>query len=265
MGKVNVCLERSYILVSTVVGIISALLLAMTLFSHGYFHEDEEIERMLPGIKFMYSISIISLLLVVTGIYGVSKKKKWMLIFFVVGMILSILFMSATEILALSVGPQITQDIREQYLDLLPLSNTSEGVIEDLKDIQMELQCCGLDQGYLDWGYNISESCLCAEDAMNPCVAAPRNSSLFEHSSPDEPIMIYKEPCIPYLIAHAINSINIVFGTFLGLVLLWVLSVVLCIVILCQLNRKEDTPVVVYSAEAKAGNYSALTDTVEYT
>lgn len=37
--------------------------------------------------------------------------------------------------------------------------------------VPSQLQCCGLDQGYQDWGYNISESCLCLQDSTNPCVS----------------------------------------------------------------------------------------------
>lgn len=34
-----------------------------------------------------------------------------------------------------------------------------------------QMQCCGLDQGYLDWLDNISESCLCTEESTKPCVS----------------------------------------------------------------------------------------------
>lgn len=94
-------------------------------------------------------------------------------------------------------GLQLAQEIREHYMQLIPLTGANTSVIEALNDIQAEvgiclfkkvwysacmvvnvvlygrsqLQCCGLDQGYQDWGYNISEACLCAEDADNPCVS----------------------------------------------------------------------------------------------
>ncbi|XP_042259479.1 tetraspanin-8-like [Thunnus maccoyii] len=264
MGKVNVCVKWSYIVVTSLIGIISALLLAGTLFSHGYFHEDEEIDKMLAGIHLMYAISVITLLLPIIGVYGTCKEKKWALIVFTVGMIPCTLFMFDFERRGLAMRPKVAEDMKEHYLSLLPLSNASEHEIEGLKDVQMELQCCGLDQGYQDWGYNISESCLCLQDSTNPCVEAPKNSSL-SHRKHDQPIMIYKEPCLPYLISHASMAINLVMGTVLGLTLIWTLSVVLCIIILCQLRRNKDTPPVVYSAEAKSGNYTVLTETAEYT
>ncbi|TKS90916.1 Tetraspanin-8 [Collichthys lucidus] len=235
MGKVNPCLKRSYVIVTCLIAIVSALLLALTLFSHGYFHEDEEMEKMITGIQAMYIISIITLLLTIMGVYGACKERQWALIVYVVGMSLSSLFMFACEIQGLAVRPQVVKDMKNQYLAMLPLDNTSEPFLDSFTDIQIE--CCGLDQGYRDWGYNISESCVCTEESTNPCVAAPRDSALYEHTFSDQPIMIYRE----------------------------VLSIVLCIVILCRLNRKEDIPPVVYSPEAKAGNYTVLADAAEYT
>ncbi|XP_042367717.1 tetraspanin-8-like [Plectropomus leopardus] len=265
MGKVNVCLKRSYIIVISLIAIVSALLLAATLFSHGYFHEDEEIEKMLAGLHAMYIISIITLVLTIIGVYGACKEKQWALIVFVVGMILASLFMIAIEVQGLALRPQEAEEMKNFYLNMLPLNNASEPIIDSLKEVQTELQCCGLDQGYLDWGNYIPESCLCVEGSINPCVAAPRDSSVFEHTADDQPIMIYKESCLPYLIEHEMMDINIALGVMLGITLFWILSVVLCILILCRLNQKEDTPVVVYSAEAKAGNYTVLGDAAEYT
>ncbi|KAI3366801.1 hypothetical protein L3Q82_009464 [Scortum barcoo] len=253
-------------------------MLAITLFSHGYFHEEEEhadlvlllfspqIEHMITGIHAMYVISIITLLLTIIGTFGACKEKQWMLIVFAVGMILNSLVMIACEIQGLAVRPQAAKELKKQYLDMLPLANASEAFLDGLKEAQMELQCCGLDQGYLDWGHNISETCMCTEESTNPCVgvAAPRNNALFAHTVDDQPIMIYKEPCLPYLIMHEMTTINVTLGVILGVILLWVLSVVLCIVILCRLSRKEDTPAVVYSPEAKAGNYTTLAETTDY-
>uniref|UniRef100_UPI0037E7DD60 tetraspanin-8-like n=1 Tax=Semicossyphus pulcher TaxID=241346 RepID=UPI0037E7DD60 len=264
MGRVNVCLKRSYIIVTSLIVIINALLLALTLFSHGYLHNHEEIEKFAAGLHGMYAVAIIPLLLSSFGLYGACKQKKWALIVFAVGMILSSLFMIVCEINALAAQSKMAKDLTRHYLNYLPLSNVSDDILNTFQEIQMEFQCCGLDQGYLDWGQNITKSCLCIEGSTLPCVAAPRNSIHFETDGV-QPVMIYKEPCLPQLIAHHMAGLYILLGIMLGITLLWVLSVALCIVILCHLNRKEDTPTVVYSPEAKAGNYITLTDAADYT
>ncbi|XP_059182082.1 tetraspanin-8-like [Centropristis striata] len=266
MGKVNVCLRRSYIFVTSLMAIGSALLLAGTLFSHGHFHGDEEIESMLAGIHMLYIISIITLLLAITGVYGACKEKKWALILFAVGTILSSLVMIAGEIKGLVMRPKHAEEFNRQYLSMLQMHrNGTESISDHFEEMQFHLQCCGLDQGYMDWGYNIPESCLCAEDSTHPCVEAPKNSSLFTHTTDGHPIMIYKEPCLPYLIAYEMEVVDTALGIMLGITLFWILSVVLCILILRQLSKKkEDTPIVVYSPEAKAGNYTVLADAADY-
>ncbi|XP_026218424.1 tetraspanin-8-like [Anabas testudineus] len=265
MGKVNVWLKRSYITAASLIGAISALMLAFTLFSHGYFHEDEEIEKIIAGLHVMYAVSILTLLFTILGLFGACKEKKWPLIVFAVGMILSSLFIFGIEINALTVRPQVAKGMKKQYLDMMKLTNSSEMFLNGFKDAQIALQCCGLDQGYQDWGYNIPESCMCTEEPKNPCVAAPRNSRLFENVSSDQPIMIYKEPCLPFIIDHALAALSIVLGIILGVILLWVLAVVLSIIILCRLSQNVDTPAVVYSKEAKAGNYNILSEPSEFT
>uniref|UniRef100_A0A3B3ZWY5 Uncharacterized protein n=1 Tax=Periophthalmus magnuspinnatus TaxID=409849 RepID=A0A3B3ZWY5_9GOBI len=136
--------------------ILSALLLAITLFTHGYFHEDEQIENVLPELQVMYATSLITILLVTTGLYGVCKRKKWMLICYIVGMTLCSMLLGVLGIHGATGRPKVIQDIKAHYLGVIPFSNAN-------------LQCCGMYQGYQDWGYNISEACLCVEDAVHPC------------------------------------------------------------------------------------------------
>ncbi|KAM7378165.1 hypothetical protein PAMA_013183 [Pampus argenteus] len=262
MGEVNVCVKRSYIVLTSLMAIISALLLALTLFSHGYLHERDEL---FLGIIVVYAVSIITLVSAIIGVYGSCKEKKWALIVFTVGMILCTVFMFDVERRGLALRPKVPKDMEAFYLSMLPLNNASQSNIQDLEYEQMDLQCCGMDQGYLDWDYNIPKSCLCSEDSTNPCVEAPKNSSLFEHWDHDQPVMIYKEPCLPYLIHHTVFILDLMMGIIFGFILLWTSTIVLCIIILYQLRQNNDTPAVIYSSEAKSGNYIILTDTAEST
>ncbi|XP_022058590.1 tetraspanin-8-like [Acanthochromis polyacanthus] len=256
MGKVNVCLKRTYLIVISLIAIIAVLLLGLTLFSHGHFHREEEIEEVLTALHVMYAVAVVILVLTIIGGFGAYKEKKWALIVFTVGMIMGSLYMMVSSVGGLASHQQVEKDMRKNLLAKLPLNNQSE---HDLMDVQSEFQCCGLDQGYQDWNYYIPESCLCLEGSTNPCVAAPRNSSLFVDRAGEE-IMIYSQPCLSYIMEYAMHILNAVLGILLGITLLWVLSVVLAIVILCRLDRKQETPTVVYSPEAKAGNYACLTE-----
>uniref|UniRef100_A0A667Y3R4 Uncharacterized protein n=2 Tax=Myripristis murdjan TaxID=586833 RepID=A0A667Y3R4_9TELE len=155
------------------------------------------------------------------------------------------------------------EEVRREYQSLVPLSDASEPDKVGLYNLQINLKCCGLEQGHQDWDNDIPESCICTEHATVPCVEAPKNSSLYVDSIDNEPIMIYKEPCLPIFIGHVHMAITIIIGILFGLTLMWALSAGLCAVMLYQLRRKFDVPPVVYSPEAKAGNYTTLTESAE--
>ncbi|KAM7367061.1 hypothetical protein PAMP_014986 [Pampus punctatissimus] len=264
MGKVNVWVRRIDVVLTSLMAIISALLLAVTVFSHGYYNAEEEVDKIVSYITVMYAVSIITLVLAIIGLYGSCKEKEWALIVFAVGIILCAVFMFEFERQGLANRSKVSENIKVIYLNMLPLNNASKSDIEDLNYIQMKLQCCGLDEGYLDWDYNIPTSCLCFEDSVNPCVEAPKNSGLFEHWDHDQPVMIYKESCLPYLIDKILFIMDFIIGTVFGLILLWISTVMLCIIILCQLRRNDNTPAIIYSSEAKTGKYTILTDPPEY-
>uniref|UniRef100_A0A669FAF7 Tetraspanin n=1 Tax=Oreochromis niloticus TaxID=8128 RepID=A0A669FAF7_ORENI len=220
MGRANVWLKRAFIFVISLIAIISLLLLGFSLFTHGYLHQQEEAEREIVAIHVMYVIAVVIILLAIFGAIGVWKEKRWALIVYAVGMILSSLVMLVLNIRGLASQSQVREELKKQYLNLLPLVNSTEV----LNDIQRELQCCGL-ESYQDWKFNIPNSCLCTNNSTNPCVAAPRNSSLFNSQKGDGPIMIYEKGCLPYFIETIMSVTRIGLGVTMGIMLLWVSTI----------------------------------------
>ncbi|XP_061663904.1 tetraspanin-8-like [Syngnathoides biaculeatus] len=263
MGKVNICLKRSLIIVTSLMIIVGALMVAGTLFGHGHYHRDDEIEDMIVGIKVLYALTITTLILPIIGLFGACKEKRWVLIVFILGMILCSLFVLYMAIQLLIMRSVIIKVLSVFYQNMQPISEASGVDLTVLEETQKELECCGVQQGYEEWGYNISASCLC-NDTSADCVAAPSNSSLFQLAD-DNPVMIYKEACLPILLSHLNLAIDIVVGSSVGLTSLWALSCVLSIAVLCQLKEKKDTLVVAYSREAKTGNYAVLAEPAELT
>ncbi|XP_060885543.1 tetraspanin-8-like [Labrus mixtus] len=264
MGRVNVWLKRSYVITSSLIAIISTLLLGLTVFSHGALHKDEEIEEMLTGLHGMYAVSLIPLLLSIIGLYGVCKQKKWALIVFAVGFIVGILFLTFCGIQALVELPEMAEHVETKFQSYVPLSDANDRISNAINEFQTQYQCCGLGQGYRDWGQQFPNSCLCTEESTSPCELAPWSGSLTLRGTV-KPIRIYKESCLPHLIAYHAVAMNYLLGMALGIALLWLLPVVLCILILCRLNQKEKTQTVVYSPEAMSGNYITLLDAADTT
>ncbi|XP_056131717.1 tetraspanin-8-like isoform X2 [Lampris incognitus] len=217
---------------------------------------------MLPGITQLYVFGITALLLSFLGVYGASKEKKWALTVFASGMTLIGLILFVETMTAIPGRKEAVDLMRQEHLAMLPLSQAQDSSKAELSNIQANLDCCGVENGYEDWGYDIPESCVCSEDSTNECVPAPMNSSL-SVATTGEHIKIHKQPCLPILIILVKMVIDIILAVLMVLTLIWIVSAVLSIAILCQLKQKVEVPPVAYSAEAKSGNYTTLRDASE--
>ncbi|XP_014064216.2 uncharacterized protein isoform X2 [Salmo salar] len=250
MGIINICVKRAFIFVCVLIGIISTLLLAITLFGHGYFHQSEEIE-ILPGIAILYVLEAATLVLSIFGVYGARKEKKWAVVL-------------------------MEELIREEQLAMMPLSGANQTDIKGLYNIQTKFRCCGLVQGYQDWGTDIPLSCLCSdEDSTNFKCVAPGNNTRFVIHYPnsdmsedddhkglmDEHMLVYKEPCLPILFSLVGYGISLMIGTLVALQALWDIGVALAITILCQMRRTVNVPPVIFTSQPP--QYRELCDTAE--
>ncbi|XP_036812765.1 tetraspanin-8 isoform X2 [Oncorhynchus mykiss] len=250
MGRIHICVKRTFIFICVLIGIISTLLLAITLFGHGHFHQSEEIE-ILPGIVVLYVLEAATLVLSIFGVYGARKEKKWTVVL-------------------------MEELTREEHLAMMPLSGANQTDLEGLYNMQTNLKCCGLVQGYQDWGTDIPLSCLCSdEDSTDFKCVAPGNNTRFVIHYPnsdmsedddhkglmDEHMLVYKEPCLPILISFMGYAISLMIGTLAALNALWDVGVALAITILCQMRRKVDVPPVIFTSQPP--EYRELCDTAE--
>ncbi|KAF6718968.1 Tetraspanin-7 [Oryzias melastigma] len=220
MGTVNIWLKRSYVGLTCFIMITCIVMCGFTLFHHGVMYKEEEIDNSSgasKGVHMFYVFYAASFLFSIFGLFGIFKKKTWPLIVFTVGIIicsLASLLVATVLMIGQSMFPHF---IKDEYLGMLPLTNATETVTETLDHLQSEFECCGIDQGYKDWMGVIPHSCLCAEDATNPCVAAPRNSTLYEE---ENPVMIYAEPCLPIFLESVDGLIKGTIGLILGITIL---------------------------------------------
>ncbi|XP_014064215.2 tetraspanin-8 isoform X1 [Salmo salar] len=275
MGIINICVKRAFIFVCVLIGIISTLLLAITLFGHGYFHQSEEIE-ILPGIAILYVLEAATLVLSIFGVYGARKEKKWAVVLFSVGMSLASLYLFVECVKIYQFKHEMEELIREEQLAMMPLSGANQTDIKGLYNIQTKFRCCGLVQGYQDWGTDIPLSCLCSdEDSTNFKCVAPGNNTRFVIHYPnsdmsedddhkglmDEHMLVYKEPCLPILFSLVGYGISLMIGTLVALQALWDIGVALAITILCQMRRTVNVPPVIFTSQPP--QYRELCDTAE--
>ncbi|XP_036812762.1 tetraspanin-8 [Oncorhynchus mykiss] len=276
MGRINIWVKRAFICVCVLIGIISTLLLAITLFGHGHFHQSEEIDKMLPGIAVLYVLDAATLALSIFGVYGARKEKKWAVILFSVGMSLASLYLFVNCVKGYQAKHEMEELSRKEDLAMMPLSGAKQNDIEQMYYFQANFKCCGLVQGYQDWGTDIPLSCLCSDEDSTDfkCVARGNNTRFVIHypnsdmsedddhkGLMDEHMLVYKEPCLPILIPFMGYAISLMIGTLVALNALWDVGVALAITILCQMRRKVDVPPVIFTSQPP--RYRELCDTAE--
>ncbi|XP_041734613.2 tetraspanin-8, partial [Coregonus clupeaformis] len=238
--------------------------------------QKEEIGEILPGIVIMYVLEAATLVLSIFGGFGARKEKKWAVVLFSVGMSLASLYLFVECVRAYESKHKLEELTRDEYLAMMPLSRANQTDIKEIYNMQTNIKCCGLVQGYQDWGTDIPISCLCSdEDSTHfKCVARGNNTRFVIHypnsDKPedddrkrlmDEHMLVYEEPCLPILISVLGYGLILITGIFIALTALWDIGVALAITILCQMRRKFDVPPVIFTSQPH--QYRELCDTAE--
>ncbi|XP_045071798.1 uncharacterized protein LOC121543341 [Coregonus clupeaformis] len=208
------------------------------------------------------------------GVLALAREKKWAVVLFSVGMSLASLYLFVECVRAYESKHEMEELTRDEYLAMMPLSRANTTDIKEIYNIQTNFKCCGLVQGYQDWGTDIPISCLCSDEDSTDfkCVARGNNTIFVIHypnsDKPDdrkrlmdEHMLVYEEPCLPILISVMGYGLILITGIFIALTALWDIGVALAITILCQMRRKFDVPPVIFTSQPP--QYRELCDTAE--
>ncbi|XP_023143016.1 tetraspanin-8-like isoform X2 [Amphiprion ocellaris] len=162
------------------------------------------------SVVIMYIIEIGCLLLSVLGVFGACQGKRWCLI--------------------------LKRVVREEtkLLSMMPLSTTSKANRTLLYSIQEEFECCGLIEGYKDWGSSIPPSCNCQYPGKcirlrgSATLGAPKNQ------------YVYQEPCLPIYVSELKLAFSLAMGIQFGSGVFWVVLLVMSIKLMGQIKRKQE-------------------------
>ncbi|KAJ8269297.1 hypothetical protein COCON_G00119040 [Conger conger] len=212
MAIVNCCFKRVFIFFNILFGFAGIVLFGLGTLGCVLYKPPEGFEHTTSGILFLFLIGGATLALSVFGIYGAQKEKKWSLIVFFTGLVLGCLGLLLIS-MTVSVGiPMAVQTVDHLFYQSIPLDEASQDVQKIVKKLQPELKCCGVFNGYQDWGRHVPDSCLCSSD-MDTCeringsqlashdATAPDTPS-HDATAPDTPSydsekLVYTPPCGP--------------------------------------------------------------------
>ncbi|RVE56797.1 hypothetical protein OJAV_G00224790 [Oryzias javanicus] len=227
-------LKRPFIFANAVHMALCFFMLRMTVVWHRDLIQNG---KMVSGVSIvtMYVIEVGCLLLSVIGVFGACKGKRWCLILYAAGMAAA----SQTIIIRTALSYQDVYEkrvVREEskLLAMMPLSATSKANRTLLYSIQEEFECCGLVEGYKDWGSSIPPSCNCQYPGKcirlrgSATIGAPKNQ------------YVYRESCLPIYVSELKLAFSLVMGIQFGSGIFWIILLVMSIKLMGQIKRKQE-------------------------
>ncbi|XP_029902077.1 tetraspanin-8-like [Myripristis murdjan] len=227
-------LKRPFIFLNGVNMALCFFMLAVTVSAHRQALQTDKLD--IYRVVQLYILGSGCLLLSVLGVCGACKENRWCLILFAVGMAAA----SQTLIIntALKYQPIYEKEVvnrESSFLAMMPLSENQKANRTLLDSMQAYYKCCGLVEGYKDWGSTVPASCLC-KDPGRRCVRLREN---FTIGAPKNQL-IYQEPCLPIYMAAVKRVFSIVVGFMFGTAVFWMVLLVLSVKLMVQIKRKKD-------------------------
>ncbi|XP_053705992.1 23 kDa integral membrane protein-like isoform X3 [Synchiropus splendidus] len=198
----------------------------------------------------LYLLESGCLLLSVLGVLGACWGKRWCLILFAAGMAAA----SQTIIVKTALSYRDIYEsgvLREEskLLAMMPLSGPRRTNRTLLHSIQAHFQCCGLVEGYKDWGPAIPASCHC--QSPGSCIrlrgvatlGAPKNQ------------YVYQEACLPIYVSALKRGFSLAMGIKFGSGIFWVVLMLMSMKLMVQLKRKHKFLSLVQSNRYVAGAF----------
>ncbi|XP_077449931.1 tetraspanin-8-like [Stigmatopora argus] len=187
------------------------------------------------SVVILYILEVVCLLLSALGVFGACTGRRWCLILFAAGMAAA----SQTIIVQTALS---YQDIYEtgvakeesKLLSMMPLSVPSKVNRTLLHSIQAHFKCCGLIEGYKDWGTTIPASCHC--QSPGKCIRLRGSATL---GAPKNRY-VYQEACLPIYVSVLKRAFSLSMGIKFGSGVFWAVLLVMSLQLMVQMKRKKE-------------------------
>ncbi|XP_036432928.1 tetraspanin-8-like [Colossoma macropomum] len=230
MAKINPCFRRIFVFFNVLFAIFGAVVLGLGLLVHLQLDEHES---KLSAVVVLVVFGAVTFILAVLGAYGAQKENKNVLIAFFVFMCVGTIALLRMAIVMAISRPEVTSVMKQELNKAVPLDAASEDVKNAMDYIQKQVKCCGLFNGYQDWGNQVPESCDCGSDEADQCQKmTPRNTYLkiFEVRSR----MVYSQPCGFMMLQYISLVFDVTLGVLFGFATLALLGGVMSLaMIIC--------------------------------
>ncbi|KAG7456121.1 hypothetical protein MATL_G00248450 [Megalops atlanticus] len=220
------CCVRGWLLFFTVGQMLDGMGLLMYPWTSIRIKDNKEHDAELSQVRVVLTIAGgVSLFLGGVGFHGARVRHKCCLTIYCFGSFVSLLGLVAIGYI---ISPQMERILEATLEKVMPL-DVNQDLARSLNVIQTHGQCCGLINGYKDWGEHVPTSCDCYGGISSECVSMDQQP----HRN------VYKQPCIHVLVKiyedmYIVRYICIIYGIVV------VIRMLLSARMICTSRRPED-------------------------
>ncbi|XP_010193453.2 tetraspanin-8 [Colius striatus] len=240
MAGVSGCLKYSMFFFNFLFWVCGSVILGVSIWIRVSKNVQEELQidsSLFAGVDLLIAVGSIIMVLGFLGCCGAIRESRCMLLLFFIGLLLIVILQITGGILGAVFRSQIETSLNRTLAESVnALQETAEETQvfrENFQKFEETNRCCGLVNGYEDWGNNFQtlingkQVCACEEnDASNDlCISHGGRS-------------IYKTPCVEVISKYIEDHLLVIMGIAFGLAVIEILGLGFSMGLYCQIQRK---------------------------
>ncbi|XP_007901947.2 tetraspanin-8 [Callorhinchus milii] len=230
MAGVNTCIKYSMFLFNLVFWLCGSVILGVSIWLRVSDTMPEnsslDLPSLYPAVNLMIGIGAIIMVLGFLGCCGAIKESKCMLLLFFIGLFLILALQITAGVLGAVYKSETESKLNDSLHALVPLNTQSEEIKTEIELMQEKFKCCGLLNGYKDWGSKlVPESCKCDIQSSSECIKTPDGS--------------YWSKTCSVKIAEVLEANQmIIIGVAFGLLAVELFGLIFSMILYCQIKNK---------------------------
>ncbi|XP_041114154.1 tetraspanin-8-like [Polyodon spathula] len=235
MSKVSTCLKYLLMIFNFVFGVAGGVLLILGIVAKRYHIAEPERDTLNYPKDVAIVIGGITMAIAFCGGYGAKKENKCMLGLFFTGLLICLIVLLIVAVPMAMFKSKVFEEIETGFRNHIPLLEKA-GTSWD--SLQKGGECCGLVNGYEDWGSQIPDSCNCVAFSASDCVEVQEKRSWLTNY--DLPRKVYKQPCM-YVVFEILElAFKLFLGFTFGFAVIALIGMILSMTMYCQVRKKSN-------------------------
>ncbi|XP_051488591.1 tetraspanin-8 [Apus apus] len=240
MAGVSSCMKYSMFIFNFIFWLCGSIILGVSIWIRVSKDAQQELDinsNVFAGVDLLIAVGSIIMVLGFLGCCGAIKESRCMLLLFFIGLLLILILQVTGGILGAVYSSQIETSLNstlEENVNSLKSSEEKDRVFQEkFQKFETMNECCGLVNGYADWGKNFNTLL----NGNKICECELKNLST-DLCMSYQGRYIYTRPCGKVIVKYLKDHLLIIMGIAFGLAVIEILGLVFSMSLYCQIQRK---------------------------